>query len=576
MGNKNSCLSAQNNEPAADDISSSSSPSTNPATLFTSNEPDLKRGSSLLADSLINSGILENLINPFLDLKGTLSLTQINKKLYKSTLLKRAVEKQLLITLVGAYQEPHPKYTPEEAQFLLKGCLKLFENNPVEYQLALAVSLKPGEEKKAEEEKEGLPKDFIKAFEEPRKQALAKALLLELIRAHQYPKTQALINKFPPFLSSTEDQMDYLLALMVSGSQNQAEAFIKENPELLEQKGRVLDQDGKTYKDITPYQYTLCLKHTQMRLMIRNYLPNESAALQAKEFEAPTNHDMKALEKKYVDLMQKTQEAYQFFIAKDKDKDDSWKYQQYVNYWCRAIGGLQGEWAVHWMQEFFYPREFNGQTEFNSEEALKALPEAKYLDGEPFYPADQGYMGTKLALKSYPPNAEIDVEELPQDLLLLIQKGNRYFIYGPRLSSDLKKEVAWELKELDAKIVANALSALPFSKPPAGGVSYSPLLRPLYALVDRALVCRGVGSGFSFRFSVVNWRVGASGGGVFRGDFGPARAAVSLNLAGLSRLNVVRTEERNSELVRVRQHLPKSEDKAASALDFPLSPFRRS
>ncbi|HSW71506.1 MAG TPA: hypothetical protein VLH77_05955, partial [Gammaproteobacteria bacterium] len=346
------------------------------------------------------TGLLEDVIFSFLGLERV-KLFQLNKTLKErfdgNSSIKPALVKELLLTLVKAFQIPNPEYSLDQAILLLNGTLKLTKLNPMEYHLAQVMfGTRPSGTVQ-------IKKDILmQAFQDPRNLALAKTILLALIHANQHLKAAYLGCLFFELSKSEqdvpEDWLDFPFALMVSGKQEAAENWIRTYPHFVKLKGRVVDRDGAIYKGITLYQYTLCLKHTQMRLMLRQYLSLEEAALQASEYESGQNRDMQALKLKYEELMKKTYQAYQYYL----DHCNSWTDLQEKDYWIRVIGRLQREWPVHWMQELC--REgFNGETEFSSHHAL---PVAKYynIDNEidelvELYPLRQGYLNAKLELR---------------------------------------------------------------------------------------------------------------------------------------------------------------------------------
>jgi hypothetical protein len=338
--------------------------------------------------------------------------------------------------------------------------------------------------------------------------------------------------------------VDHLLDLVAHGKQAEAEKMIKINPDLLL---------GKGSGGYTAYQYTLAVKDTHMRKMIRANFPGnnereklEQIALQAREFETD-NSDIKKLKVEFLKLWEKTQLAYKTYIK----NYDPWDLQQCIDYWCRVIGGLQREWPAHWMQEFLFPdRDFDANTEFSSD---GALPEAKFYDGQPWFPLGNDE-GCELVLKTFPEDKKLDLSEEPKEKLMLGKQGDKYFIYGPIVTTNIEAAVSWEKRELNSAVVG--LAKLPF--PEAAEDKPVPLL---YSMDNKAIYtgCRAVGvsigSGAGFDFAAVKYAVGGARARSYRWT------AAKVNSAGLTGLNKVRTQELAEELANVKQYLP--EEKAA-------------
>ena len=76
-----------------------------------------------------------------------------------------------------------------------------------------------------------------------------------------------------------------LLKLVAEGEQDQAEALIKQTPQLLLASGTVTDLSGRTFKNITAFQYALWAMDWHMWTMIKKYLPTEAQAQQLQELE---------------------------------------------------------------------------------------------------------------------------------------------------------------------------------------------------------------------------------------------------------------------------------------------------
>jgi len=557
-------------------IDNTSALSTNPAALFAAAAQAEIKANSVNNPRLLTGvppGIVETVISSFLGFTDNNSLVHVNKKLHNNDLLLQNLLKQLLVELVGAFQEPNPKYSQEQADALLTGTFVLASNHPVEAQLAQSIA---GKFFRVEEIGD---LRFPTAFAAHQKQALAKSILLELLRAHQLFKAKALIQRFPAFLNNKEDNLDYLFALMVSDYQNEAEALIKHDPELLLMKGKVVDHDGQIYPDITPYQLALCYMHTRMYRLIRKYLPNETAALQSQEYElvgceeyaSASSAGLEALKEKYNALPEKFRIAFEYFksmpLLLPETADSYLNRDNYVN---RKIGGLMKELPVHLMKEFFYPREFKADTPFSSPKIMEAaLPEARYRHtpiGEAFYPWDQGYKEATLWLNIMPREEKLNANSLAKtDSPQLIKSGDRFYVYGPMRTTTINENVVWGLQELDTKtlpqsahrlfqerysdvmpVIPNGLTIAP----------YKPALFPLFALVDNALQGGVLGFGFSFNFAL---SIQTQPHYIRLTGHGYDDYTAHDPYPGLAALYTCRGEERFKELSALRSYLPKPE-----------------
>jgi hypothetical protein len=71
-----------------------------------------------------------------------------------------------------------------------------------------------------------------------------------------------------------------LLQHVAFGEQDEAERILKEDPTLLLRTGQITDHSGRTFQDITAFQYALWALDRHMWTMILKYLPKEEAARQ--------------------------------------------------------------------------------------------------------------------------------------------------------------------------------------------------------------------------------------------------------------------------------------------------------
>jgi hypothetical protein len=258
--------------------------------------------------------------------------------------------------------------------------------------------------------------------------------------------------------------IDHLVWLIEMGKQNDAEEMIKTNPQLLLARST----DG-----ILPYQYTLCSKDTRMRKMIRRYLNKSDAVMQATEFASRRNEKIEALRQYFKEVRRKTIIAYGTFIQNYNTWTSLYApllHQYSCDYWCRVIGPLQNEWPEHWRQEICYPnRNFDGKTEFNSEEAL---PEAKFCnDMDERWLRRRDDSGEIFLRTVRPEDAVNSIEDLVRRDFIqwlaqptLVKQGNEYFIFAPQVVV-LDKTVQWKKMSFPKEIINHLMLEFP----PVGG-----------------------------------------------------------------------------------------------------------
>lgn len=134
-----------------------------------------------------------------------------------------------------------------------------------------------------------------------------------------------------------------LLKCVAEGEQNQAEALIQKNPELLLAQGSVTDLSNRTFKNITAFQYALWAVDYHMWTMIQKYLLVEAQAEQYKTLENKgTSHG------KHYNL-QPLLGALRGYI----DNAAKWNFdKQAREYWSENVGGAQKSLPAHVVNEY--------------------------------------------------------------------------------------------------------------------------------------------------------------------------------------------------------------------------------
>lgn len=141
----------------------------------------------------------------------------------------------------------------------------------------------------------------------------------------------------------------HLLQHVARGQQDAAEALLQQNSELLVEKVQVTDYSGRTFKNITAFQYALWALDNDMWQMILKYLTADQAFAQlseheSKKMEYTTAHGIHYDFKKLLDVLK-------IYIERYLDLDSS----QRRAYWGKEVGGEQRLMPAHVMQEYCRP-----------------------------------------------------------------------------------------------------------------------------------------------------------------------------------------------------------------------------
>jgi hypothetical protein len=165
-----------------------------------------------------------------------------------------------------------------------------------------------------------------------------------------------------------------LLQHVAFGEQEQAERILKADPTLLLRTGQVTDYSGRTFKNITAFQYALWALDRHMWTMILKYLPREEGAKQL--------HDHVYNTKAYKD---KHGDYYYFVPLIDAsqtyvDNFDNWTDGQKVKHWCEVLGGAQFLAPAHVANEYCLDdRSFNPTPTFKEDKLPRSLTFYNYL-----------------------------------------------------------------------------------------------------------------------------------------------------------------------------------------------------
>jgi hypothetical protein len=155
---------------------------------------------------------------------------------------------------------------------------------------------------------------------------------------------------FAPSSLKPEDKLDakaleQLLKCVAEGEQDEAEALIKKDAKLLLAVGKVTDLSGRTFDNVTAFQYALWAMDYHMWTMVQKYLPIEAQAKQHALLDSKgTAHG------KHFDL-QPLLDALKTYV----DNAGKWGWdQRAVDQWGK-VGGAQKFLPVHVVNEYCRP-----------------------------------------------------------------------------------------------------------------------------------------------------------------------------------------------------------------------------
>ncbi len=182
-------------------------------------------------------------------------------------------------------------------------------------------------------------------------------------------RNTALVNKnFNGFFQSRY-QVGLLLGYVASGNQYMAEKILSIYPELLLERGSVIDPSGRKFSNITAFELVLwTLDVRYMGQMMINCLPQDAEGEELR----------KQLLTQYAEFEEKGGVTYEYkgqsYTEKHFDFEPiidalqtycknigAWTSEQFKNYWCTVIGMIQRDLPAHVRQHYcnieepFYP-----------------------------------------------------------------------------------------------------------------------------------------------------------------------------------------------------------------------------
>jgi hypothetical protein len=159
------------------------------------------------------------------------------------------------------------------------------------------------------------------------------------------------------------DSFQKFLQLVVEGEQDQAEAMLRQTPEMALYSGTVTDLSGRTFNNITGFQYAVWALDSHMWEMIRKYLPVEAAREQVQGLETGSwvaQHGKSASWQNLIDAL-----AVFIDMCNKKQWDAADKQ------WRGAVGNAQQQLPVHVVNQYCHPnRSFSPCPNFNDQVPL--------------------------------------------------------------------------------------------------------------------------------------------------------------------------------------------------------------
>jgi hypothetical protein len=216
---------------------------------------------------------------------------------------------------------------------------------------------------------------------------------------------QSLMSAPKPSLKPVDQKvLNQLLQYVAEGEQDQAEALIQTDKNLLLHSGVVKDLSGREFKSITAFQYALWAMDWHMWKMIQKYLPQETQAEQLRELETKGTlpHGKYFSLNGLIDALQKYVD----------NAERVWKYdQRAVDHWSKIVGGEQKLLPAHIVNEYcrgdrpFEPCPQEWESELPRTREIPEIwdsTQSKYIKGSWFMPcSSKDALGVSYAFLRY-------------------------------------------------------------------------------------------------------------------------------------------------------------------------------
>ncbi|KTC65281.1 SidC homolog (plasmid) [Legionella adelaidensis] len=192
---------------------------------------------------------------------------------------------------------------------------------------------------------------------------------------------------FKPALDSIAVNM--LLEHVVHGEQDEAEKLIKKRPDLLTLRGDITDYSGRTFKNITPFEYALWALDRHMWEIMLKALPDNKNGYEIKQqlFQQYKVH-MRSEGVHYLFEGKSYQEKHYDFALKDKLHEyltfTFLNHQELTNHWIKEVGGAQRMVPCYIAKEYGRSdRSFDPTPQFKEEQLPKNLYFYNQARGKP-------------------------------------------------------------------------------------------------------------------------------------------------------------------------------------------------
>ena len=186
-------------------------------------------------------------------------------------------------------------------------------------------------------------------------------------------------------------ELHQFLKLIAEGKQDQAEAMLKKNQDLVLFHGNLTDLSGRTFEGITGFQYAIWALDWHMWVMLLKYLPPEAALEQAGQFESGSWVSTQGIHAG--PHLRRLVEALKVY----SDNCNIWDLNRCKSHWVEKIGGTQLTLPIHVIHEYCNPtRSFETCPDFRVVYTLPRLVEI-YVNGKKHYNPFMG-LGTSFGL----------------------------------------------------------------------------------------------------------------------------------------------------------------------------------
>jgi len=186
----------------------------------------------------------------------------------------------------------------------------------------------------------------------------------------------------PEHIQLLKNQQSIFLNLVGWGDQETAQRMLEADPKLALLKGDLTDCSGRTFKNITAFQYALWALDYHMWTMVKNYLSKEDTRAQLEEL----NQIAKLDEQQGWSIItsQSTWPLISWTVLIKALDDyvknyDAWDGTQCQNHWRQQVGGAQLILPAHVINEYSHPsRPFYPCPKWSNEEVV--LPRTGVTD----------------------------------------------------------------------------------------------------------------------------------------------------------------------------------------------------